>query len=191
MFELEYKSMAESLQAAKDVISLMDNQALQPMKIRLISLLTKEINALQTLAGVPVTGEIQNILNSEPKPLTKMFGKSVNQNVKPKERTVVLEPVSLKQFAAEQKTLSENAAVNELRAKVELLYPEFRTIDSASILDSYDELTIKGVAKYAGLPVSDNSPKKVDTAFIDSIKEAIRVKQEVENEMRTVEETIS
>lgn len=61
----------------------------------------------------------------------------------------------------------------ELNDKVQVLYPMFKDIANKDILDTYSDIEIRGVAKKAGLPVTENSPKKIDGNFLNVIKEAI------------------
>ena len=64
--------------------------------------------------------------------------------------------------------------LKELRMKVEELWPKFLDTEADHILDSLTEMEIRGVAKHAGLPVTEFEPKKVTTEFVQQIKEALQ-----------------
>ena len=71
-------------------------------------------------------------------------------------------------------------AAEELKAEAEKLYPHFVGMEVSTILDSYSEQVIKFVAKMVNIPVGENLPKKVDAKFINTIKEAINKKADLE-----------
>lgn len=61
----------------------------------------------------------------------------------------------------------------ELAAKVEDAFLKFVTMEPDHVLDSMDELTIRGVAKKAGLPVTETKPNVINVAFVEKVKAAI------------------
>ena len=67
-----------------------------------------------------------------------------------------------------QKQNAEDQAVEELKAQVDLLEPLFLKIETAKILDEHSSLAILGVAKRAGLPVTEET--KVNAKFVEEIK---------------------
>jgi hypothetical protein len=69
---------------------------------------------------------------------------------------------------AEVKQTAEELAIAELKAQVDMLEPLFVKIETDKILDEHSTLVIQGVAKRAGLPVTEDT--KVDANFVNSIK---------------------
>jgi hypothetical protein len=98
-------------------------------------------------------------------------GEKVVEDLTPKENKLAV--------AASVKTADEIAA-EELKAAVDQLEPLFMEIDNAKLVDEQADLVLRGIAKRAGLPVSEDNPKKIDTKYIATIKEAIKKKAELQ-----------
>lgn len=170
-FQPEYDAMVQALTEAKDKIKAI--QKIPALSNKICNYLTKEINFLKSNSGQHIHfGEGSPTIGSNPKPLTKMFGKQLNPKPKIDETTadfvsVVREVPTAKEIEAQ-----------DLRAKVDDLYPIFTQIDSDQLLDSHDEIVVRAIAKRAGMTISEKSPKKIDTRYIDKIKAAIKTKAE-------------
>lgn len=124
--------------------------------------LARHANALKMQLGQDVDTGTTRV---ESQPLTRMFGRDIT--VKPRVVADVNKPFHESSFEVEGK---------ELQIKVDEVYPKFLITESDHLIDSLTELEIRGVAKKAGLPVTDTEPKTINTGFIDEIKEAIRLK---------------
>jgi len=82
------------------------------------------------------------------------------------------------QRISEADTAPSNDAVKTLRNFVEEMYSKFLTIPNEEILKS-DNLVVRGVAKKAGMnKVTKDNPEKITNAFIDEIKDLIRIKNQ-------------
>jgi hypothetical protein len=70
--------------------------------------------------------------------------------------------------------------ISVLARSKEVLYTEFSATANKEILELYSEPEVREVARMAGLPVTENSPPKIDKKFLDQIKAAINKKAELE-----------
>lgn len=98
------------------------------------------------------------------KPLTSFFGNKIGQ--------------------APVKTVVEadKEEVNLIKSKAEKVYPTFSTRENAEIMEATEEIVIRAVAKMSGLGwVTSARPAKIDSKFIDQIKEAMVKKEQNEN----------
>lgn len=184
-FDKEYEVMISALKIAKDAVDAVDKSELQPLKARVSSALSKEINSLSILMGKGVIGELEAVKKAAAlrKPLTMFMGKRLASAEEgngvataPAITPIIHNEITQKEFREIIKQTAEDAELEEFRRRVDDLYLNFRSIDSDQILDKYSDQEIKGVAKQAGIPVSDNAPKKIDTRFILQVKEAIRIR---------------
>lgn len=75
---------------------------------------------------------------------------------------------------------SKEILFDEIAAKVTKLHDNFLTIESDVILSDYSDIEVRAVAKKAGLPVTETSPKKLDIKFINQVKEAIKKTAEIQ-----------
>jgi len=123
--------------------------------------LDKTINLLkQRAGGSPETAEAFGTI-------TSLKGKDFKPGETPK-----AEPTKLTEKIKDAETI----AAEELKSKVDALEPLFVKIESDKILDEHSDLVIRGVAKRAGLPVTEDNPKKIDIKYIDEIKKALTEK---------------
>jgi hypothetical protein len=121
--------------------------------------LDKTINLMkQKASGSPETGETFGTV-------TKLKG----QDFTPGEKAKPKLPEKVKS--------ADEIAAEELKEKVDALEPLFTKIESDKILDEHSELVIRGIAKRAGLPVTEDNPKKIDVKYVDEIKKALTEKQ--------------
>jgi hypothetical protein len=166
-FTSEVAVTVELLTSTKEAVeqTLTDPRTIQ-LKIRVVENLNQQINFLSTRAGLP---GVQENKKSKAEPITKMFGKDVSKSAKQEPAAT---PVKI--------DTPDEVAAKELKLKVDQLYPEFANIETDAILDTYAEIEIRGVAKRAGLPVTETHPSKIDADFVNQVKEAIRKKAELE-----------
>jgi hypothetical protein len=75
---------------------------------------------------------------------------------------------------------SKEVAAAELKTTLDALYPKFNSIDTPQLLDSYSDLELRGIAKMAGMQVTESKPKKIDARYVERIKEAITMKAEID-----------
>ena len=117
-----------------------------------------EIRSIAKRAGLPVT-------ETEPKTINTAFIKEIKDAMDEKDRIVKLgEPGT--------DTTLEDAA-KALSLKVDVLYPIFLETANETILADNEEIVIRGVAKRAGLPVTETEPKTITVKYIATIKKAI------------------
>ena len=160
-------AIASLKNAHSDLSNLLSDSSIEGIRTRVLHGLETQINYL----SAQVNADSIQTSSSEVQPLTKLFGKSLANVPATGEEKVELKVVL--------KT-PEQIAADELREKVTELYSQFETIETPAILDTYDEMEIRGVGKLAGLPVTETTPKKVDAKFVEQIKEAIKKKKELE-----------
>lgn len=148
-----------------------------------------EIRGVAKKAGLPVTEDnpkrittefIEQIIAAIQKqiePETPNLGTGDNPDEdldidvdSPDNKAPILEPLKTQ----------EEIALDQFRATVDKLYSEFNKIENKAIIDSYADIEIRGVAKKAGLPVTEDNPKKVDNKFLDQVKAAIKKKADLE-----------
>lgn len=174
-FEAEAKLMISVLQKAHAQISAIDNTEMDARKFAILNDLKKHENALRLEIGEDIsTSELQPKSKAIGGPIAKMFGKEIKrpEEMKPAEE--------MKPSTPKIKT-AEEIALDELRQEVDNLYGRFIATPTDDLLDRESDIALRGVAKKAGLPVTDKSPKKVDAKFIETIKEAIKKKAEIES----------
>jgi antitoxin component of RelBE/YafQ-DinJ toxin-antitoxin module len=160
-FQKETSQIIEILDHAQKQIESIENPSIQWLKTKIVMDLKRHSNALKQNLGVDISSDLP-----KPKvaPLTKLFGKEITGKA-PVVKDVN-KPFRQSSFEVEQK---------ELELKVSELYPRFLTTESDHLLDSLNDIEIRGVAKKAGLPVTETNPKKIDVTFINQIKDAIRL----------------
>jgi hypothetical protein len=64
----------------------------------------------------------------------------------------------------------------ELSLEVNAIYEGFTERENDEIIDSLTDLQIRGVAKKAGMEVTETKPERLTNSFIDEIKESIKKK---------------
>lgn len=164
----EVTSAVELLKDAKQrVEQVLTSPRSNQLKLRVVENLNAQINFLSLRAGLPADNKTAL---PKPEPITKMFGKEVGKVAKLQQSDT---PVKI--------DTPEEVAAKELKTKVDQLYPDFLNIENDAILDTYAEIEIRGVAKRAGLPVTETHPSKIDAAFVNQVKDAIKKKKELED----------
>lgn len=127
--------------------------------------LDKTINMLKLKAGIDVGGAV---VEGEFPTISKLRGQDFEVGQKPAAKA----PVDMKAI----KEIADQNDSEELINKVNILEPLFLEIESDKLLDEHEDLVLRGVAKRAGLPVTETTPEKIDVAYINTIKEAIKEK---------------
>lgn len=156
-FKADYENIIDILQGAKSGIEAVTNPEIQNLVTRLKLDITKHINFLKVRIGVSPDAEKK----PEVKPLRKILGRVV--------MTDTGAPASPKPIISTPRDLEKQ----ELKAKAEEIYGTFAITESDQLYDTLSDTEVRAVAKKAGLPVSDKSPKRIDIAFINQIKDAI------------------
>jgi hypothetical protein len=151
-------------------------EALQEARVKVSGLLSvnpalqvRSNNALDSLIG-GLSHTIQgNLPRAVPAndmgPITHVFGQKVEREVKP---------------TTPAKVAVKSADVDELRTRITDAYPTFRDRDNKSLIESLTDMEMRGIAKMAGLEVTETEPKKISGAFVDKIKAAMTKKEEQE-----------
>lgn len=194
-FEEEYKDLLQPLTAAYDAIDAIQADNTEHVKRRLLISLKRDIDSLTTQQnlinrGSP-TADFTSVHNRRPerKPLTKVLGYDILQAKKTRPHQASgLTPTQQLQFNKDQQeVVATSNAGADLKAQVTALYPEFVNRDNNQLLDEYqtNDVVIRGVAKRAGLPVTEDNPKVIDTKFIDQVKDAIKKQQDKINKQAT------
>lgn len=174
-FEQEARLIISVLDKAHAQISAIDNTEMDARKYAILNDLKKHSNALRLEVGEDIpTSELQPKSKAIGGPLKKMFGKDIVRPAVKKgveETKPAVTPPKIK--------TAEETALEELRKEVDSLYGRFLETPNDQLIDRESDIAIRGVAKMAGLPVTDKSPKNINSKFIDSIKEAITKKNEI------------
>lgn len=162
-FDKENRLIIGILSDAHDSIQNINNPEMLALKGRILGDLRKHINSLSVQLDLPI--------KDEPKaqgrqPITKMFGRTLTSVRK----TLPAPDVNKGKF----KQTTSDIELAELRVKVDELYNRFLSTPDDHLIDSLSDIEIRGVAKKAGLPVSENDPKTINTGFIKAIKDAIQ-----------------
>jgi hypothetical protein len=157
-FKKDYQDIIDLLENAKTGIESVTNPEIQMLVTRLKLDLTKHINFLKVRIGEAPDAEAKPAAV----PLKKVMGRVIGGPVIPS--SLKITPRALE--------------MEEVKAKVEDIYGKFAITDSDQLYDTLSDIEIRGVAKKVGLPVTDNTPKRITVEFINQIKDAI-VKQHV------------
>ena len=126
--------------------------------LRTESVFNQYVNSLSYITGN--VNERSNIFS--PKPLESIAGKKVNPRDTDK---LELKPIEVDEVEA-------------FRKKIQLIHDGFLNRENTDILDSLQEIEIRGVAKIVGIEDFDTAP--VDGVLVQRIKDAITVKKETE-----------
>lgn len=182
------QQIEETVKILKDahskISSTLNDNNLGPLRGKLLNSLQQNINSLAMQVGAD---PIQNTAEIT-KPLTKMFGKDVAHVKKAAAPNLSVDNLPEERKIPNTRTAKELAG-EELKATVTELFPQFLEIETDAIVDTYSDMEIRGVAKMAGLPVTETTPKNADATFVDQIKEAIKTKKEIEAKTQIQSET--
>jgi hypothetical protein len=133
-----------------------------------------------------------NALPRKNQPLGRVFGRPLatpkRRAERAKEAEIDKPPITSQEFKKKVQATTEDVQGKELQHTVSRLYGEFTEIETDKVKDSYADIEILGVAKMAGLPVTENTP--VNIKFIEQIKEAIRQKRRIAEQEATLRERI-
>jgi hypothetical protein len=151
----KYKQVIDILAKAKtDAKELLTSPEDEVHELHISHTLQTEINRLALLTN---TGQVESSPHQKLEPATTILGSKI-------ELAAPTAPEDLK---------AKKSKVDELKEKVDEAYELFPQKTNEEILSNMDDLVVRGVAKKAGLKISKDSPEKLDSAFIDQIKEAI------------------
>lgn len=159
-FLAETNQIISHLEDAYTKILAINNPNLEWLKTKILMDTKRHIDALKLQLG---QDPVATTLIHDTGPLKKMFGKDITSS--PDQARDVNKPF---------KQTAEDVEAAELDLKVDQLYPRILSTPSDSLLDSISDLEIRGIARRAGLPVTETTPVRITTAYIDQIKEAIR-----------------
>jgi hypothetical protein len=159
-----------------DIDGILKDSNLIHLKNKLLREIDRQITIISIQNGFEYEAKYSEPAAGEP--LRKIMGRVIEHKGTPAEKQLLSsKPVQAKVI---QQTAQEVEA-QEFKEKATELYAKFPTIENEAILDQFDEMIIRGIGKLAGLPVTENHPKKVDVKFLNEIKEAIKKKSELEN----------
>lgn len=161
-FHQETSAIIEILQYAHDQVEAITNPEIALLKARIQGDLKRHINSLSTQLGIPV--DDKNFKPVKTTPIRKIMGRVISSI--PIDKTTV--PV--------QRKTAQQVEFEELQQKVSEIYPKFLSSPADDLLDSCSDMEIRGVAKKAGMPVTETNPKTITTAYIEEIKKAIQSK---------------
>lgn len=160
-FHKENSAIIDILDHAQKQIMAVDNPQIDWLKQKILMDLKKHSSALKMNMGIDVSPDVPKPSGG---PLKKMFGKEITVTAPPRPQNPIA-PFSESSFEISEKELAE---------KVDYLYPRFLSTPLDQLIDSLSDIEIRGVAKKAGLPVTEDEPKKITTQFVDQIVKAIQ-----------------
>lgn len=182
-FIIETNQILTHLQEAYTKILAVNNPDMAWLKNKILQDLKKNITALQLQLGVdPVATPIPNTHTG---PLKKILGKDIVPYAGRPRPADVNKPF--------QQTPAD-VELAELRLKADELYPRFLGVSSDDLLDSVSDIEIRAVAKRAGLPVTETTPDRITTEYIDQIKAAIREQnnfKEVDEDFKSIDPSLT
>lgn len=156
-FKSDYEKIIGHLETAKTAIESDANPEINLLTTKIKMDITKHINFLKVRIGESPDVETKPAV----RPLKKIMGKVVLNDAGA--------PVSHNPI----QTTPRDIEMQELKAKVEDMYGKFATTESDQLYDTLSDIEVRAVAKKAGLPVTDKTPKRIDITFINQIKDAI------------------
>lgn len=110
------------------------------------------------------TGALQSAtVTFKPEPLTKMIGRDID--VKVKTGKLELKPLEVDE-------------IEVFKEKIQSIYDSFLTRENTDLLDSLQDIEIRGVAKLARVPNFEKVA--IDGKLIDNIKKAITAKNDLD-----------
>lgn len=157
VYDLAHKKATETLKEFPEVVE------------RLNADFNRLLNPLKTKIGMPgIQTDLSN--SSEFETITKLDGKDFNAASQNKTAPEKVDKQRLK--------ADENEAV-EIKKQVDELEPLFLEIESDKLVDEHSDIVLRGIAKRAGLPVTEENPKTITVKYINQIKEAIKKNKEL------------
>lgn len=169
--------VADALKNAIETINgIPTRQDFHMVKTRVVTGLQRQVNELVTQSG----GNSEARTHDYSAPLTSVLGIAIPSKVVPADAGLDPNKGNTMIPPAGKVLTPEDIAADEIRAVVDQLYPEFLNIDTASIVDKHSDIEIRAVAKRAGIPVTEKSPKHANAKFVEQIKAAIIKKNEIE-----------
>lgn len=169
-FQKETAEIAVILDEAAQKIAAIDNPEIAALKTKILMDLKRHSNSMKQNIGVDIS---QGTHVVAPAPLRKMFGRVLGEAKQTPTNVSPEAPFSESSFEVAEK---------ELAARVEYLYPKFTSTPADQIIDSFTDIEIRGIAKKAGLPVTEDEPKKITAKFIDQVIAAINANPPAVNE---------
>lgn len=147
--------------AQKDISQALNGPEDQLHKLRLTQNLDRDIKHISLLHGVEDT--------TEAPPADMGPAKTIGG------RPIKLQPKLMNESLAPSET-----AVATLKGKVEAAWVEFQTLPAKEILNKWEDLVIRGVAKKAKMKVTKDDPERLTIPFINRIKHEIKVVEAME-----------
>lgn len=109
------------------------------------------------IVSMPGAAKIETITTLKGKPFD-------GSKVAPTATATVAEPIKT----------AEQAQLKELLLEVEKVEPVFSEMPNDKILDEVSDLAIRAIAKKANMPVTETNPAKIDTKYIQLIKDTLK-----------------
>lgn len=170
------KTAKPSAPAANDAALSQDTQSPQDINALVYEELeTAKQNCLAILNGTRFSLK-QGIINVSLSRLQHRFRSPATHREGSARR--VFGPITPGPVAEKDQKGATAIASDELRHEVDGIYPGFAERETDDLIGSLEELQIRGVAKRAGLQVTETKPERITTAFIEEIKQAIRAKEQ-------------
>lgn len=175
------KEVQETIEILKwshsQIEKVLADENLMHLKNKLLREIERQITTLSIQHGFEYeTKAAESVAAGEP--LRKIMGRIINVPGPGPEKQL-LSDRPIQQIPIQQS--AQEIEASEFKEKTLGLYSTFTDIENEAILDQFEDMVIRGVGKLAGLPVTENHPKKINVKFIDEIKDAIKKKSELEN----------
>lgn len=162
---MSYQQVIDILTDAKNQISqVLTTKNDEHHRLKLESDLQRNITYISLLTN---TQDTQQKIAPETGPATTIAGKPI----------VVNKKVKVEDLEPHQERLEV------LRRKIENAYPRFLKMETQFIKNEFEENVIRGVAKKAKMKVTKEEPAEITLAFVEEIKENIRLMAQREKDM--------
>lgn len=174
-FTEEYEILVEALTECKIKIQSVQNKELTGLINRLLMPINQNISALSVQLGNKVQGDIERAKAKPGEPLLRMFGKSIATTGKKNEDQAAIVDRRFereKDIRERQKTEASESELNVIRKRIADLLAIISTESVDVILDKFNDIEIRGAAVKIGLPFTETTPERIDTAVIQMMKDS-------------------
>ena len=140
------------------------------LKLKSDNVLRVLINGFKVVNNQPIGDQTETLVTDFP-PITSMFGKEIDFQKTPEKKPFVIDKSEFDSF----------------KEKIDNALSVFEAISEKDILETFDDFTIRGIAKIAGIEVTPTDPEKVTVQFVKQIKDALAAKETSDTEISNLQ----
>ncbi|HRN93026.1 MAG TPA: hypothetical protein PLS87_11445 [Ferruginibacter sp.] len=183
-----HQSVLDVLEAAKKKIisiTVSEHEGHGLLKRRVIDDLSKTITAV----GITNNSVSESDTPPELPKVKTMLGKHIGPApVTPPAPAPT--PSEQDQERKQRKSIQADNEAELFVKRIEFIYPEFSKMSNEEIFNSLSDMEIRGVARKAKLSFTETDPETITTATLDEIREAIKKRNEIEQQLGKTNEGI-